>query len=448
MSVVEFLLGQRVDVPLLNEVQALKLEGWVYSQLEVEHPTRKSLRPTILARAAQQSLVRQHFVGLLKIWNKAGLRPMIFKGFALSEFVYVNSFERSYGDIDVLFSLEEAKTAVDLGRDTGWLESCRMDDDALGYDHEFSHLFTPDRTVRIDIHLELLQTDAFSRKRQRFTAAIAESAVKVELLGEPMWIPQPVDHVIAFLINRRWGDRWKRKASDYTDLLALKEQSVITRDAVLARAKELGCVKNIAITLETCDPWLHILDLQPPSRLQQLQWDFQCASELGSYEFDYYFDRIKNAPSRIAYLWQSIGLLLKAIKARDESADLNLLVAGFDTQSHERPTFGKLIKWCVGVKLASRLLRLQKNPCVPKSLVLLRVLSRDGFAASFVSGVRKVGGVLEGHAWIEVDGLPLEIMGDMNSPNLFKENFRYDNWLLRQQKAAREQEKSAAVAAP
>ncbi len=435
MSVVDFLLGHSSNASLAVDIQAHKLEGWAYAKLDSEHPTRKALRPIVLARAAQQSLVRQHFAGLLKIWSEAGLHPMVFKGFAFSEFVYTNSFERSYGDIDVLFSLEEAKIAVRLAREAGWLESCRMDEEALGYDHEYSHLFTPDRTVRIDIHLELLQTDAFSSKRERFTKSIADNAVQVKLMGQPMWIPQPVDHVIAFLINRRWGDRWKRKASDYTDLFALKEYSSVTREAVLTRAKELGCAQNILLTLETCDPWLKKLDLQQPSRLQQIQWDVQCASELGSYEIDYYFDRIKNAPSRIVYLWYSLFLLLKATRARDTFSDLNLLVAQFDAQPQVKAQFGKLIKWCVAVKLASRVLRLHKNPCVPKSLALLKMLSRDGFAASFVSGVRKVNGKLEGHAWIEVDGLPLEIMGDMNSPNLFKENFRYDNWLLRQRKA-------------
>jgi hypothetical protein len=435
MSVIAFLHNQSSTVPLPNEIQAHKLEGWVYSKLEPEHLMRKALRPIVLARAAQQSLVRQHFAGLLKIWAEAGLRPMIFKGFALSEFVYPNSFERSYGDIDVFFSLEEAKIAVDLAVKAGWLESCRMDEEALGYDHEFSHLFTPDRTVRIDVHLELLQTDAFSSRRKAFTKAISDNAVRVELLGQAMWIPQPVDHVIAFLINRRWGDRWKRKASDYTDLLVLKEHSGVTRAAVLTRAAELSCLQNILLTLETCDPWLKKLDVQQPSRLRQIRWDIQCASELGSYEFDYYFDRIKNAPSRISYLGHSLSVLLRATKARDTISDLNVLVSQFDVPSNSKAQFGKLIKWCVGVKLASRILRLQKNPCVPKSLALLKMLSQDGFAASFVSGVRKVNGKLEGHAWVEVDGLPLEIMGDMQSPSIFKENFRYDNWLLRQRKA-------------
>jgi hypothetical protein len=439
MSAIDFLLGKTSQIPNLTEFRALNLDGWFYAKLPAGNADKNVLRPLVLARAVQQTLTQQHFAKLLKIWAEAGLRPMVFKGFALSEFVYANSFERFYGDIDVFLSLEEAKIAVDLARVAGWLESCRMDEEALGYDHEYSHLYTPDRTVRIDVHLELLQTDAFSKKRKQFTKMITTQAVPVELLGQPMWIPEAVDHVIVFLINRRWGDRWLRKASDYTDLLALKEHNGVTRENVLTRAKELGCEKNITLTLKTCDPWLQKLDLQQPSRWQQLHWDLECASELGSYEIDYYWDRLKNAPSRISYFLQSVGLLLEATKARDRSSDLNALVAKFDAQPQAEARSGKLVKWCIGVLWASRILRLQKNPCVPKSLALLKMVSRDGFAASFVSGVRKVNGKLEGHAWVEVDGLPLEIIGDMNSPNIFKENFRYDNWLLRQNKTALKQ---------
>jgi Uncharacterised nucleotidyltransferase/Transglutaminase-like superfamily len=435
MSIVDFLLGHDGTAPSQTEIQAYKLEGWTYAKLEPDHPVRKSLRPIVLARTAQQSLVRQHFACLLELWARAGLRPMVFKGFALSEFVYRHSYERSYGDIDVLFSLAEAKIAVDVARRAGWLESCHMDEEALGYDHEFSHLYTPDRTVRIDVHLELLQTDAFSSKRERLTRAIVDNAAEVNSQGHPLWIPRSVDHVIVFLLNRRWGDRWKRKPSDYTDLLALKENCTVTREAVLDRARKLGCERNITTTLETCDPWLKKLVINPPNRWQQMQWDLQCMSELGSYEIDYYLDRFKNASSRISYALRSLQLLFEATYARDRVSDLNALVGRFDAKPQSEARFGKLVKWCVGVRLANRILRWQKNPCVPNSLALLRMLSQAGFAASFVSGVRKVAGRLDGHAWVEVDGLPLEIMGDMNAPGVYKENFRYDNWLLRQRKA-------------
>jgi hypothetical protein len=45
--------------------------------------------------------------------------------------------------------------------------------------------------------------------------------------------------------------------------------------------------------------------------------------------------------------------------------------------------------------------------CLPKALVLRTLLLRQGLAPEFRIGVRIVDGRLEGHAWVEHEGVPL-----------------------------------------
>jgi hypothetical protein len=434
MSPVEYLTGQRSQLPSLEALKILGLEGWIYYRLR-SSDTVDGCRSTALSNAARHALVKTRLETLILTWNHANIEPFIFKGYALAEFIYSSSLQRFYGDVDLLLAQPEAALAVKKARELGWLENYHLDN-SIGNDHEFSHLYTPDRVARVDLHLELLQMDAPSLKRKQFTEAIRKNAVRQSLGKAFVWIPQPVDHVIVLLLNRRWGDRWARKATDYTDLLAIQERYAVTRDNVLARAKELGCFRNVTLTLETCDPWLKKLKLGRPARWQQILWDLQCASELGSYEFDYYTERLRQAPSRLWHIWHSLPHLLEGVRKRKNIQDLEALISHFDARPVHpgvEPRLSQLFQWSLGVLWASKALRLRDNPCVPKSLALLRLLSQAGFTASFVSGVRKSNGRLEGHAWIEVNGLPLE--ADMQAPSLYKESFRYDNWLLRQQKA-------------
>ena len=74
---------------------------------------------------------------------------------------------------------------------------------------------------------------------------------------------------------------------------------------------------------------------------------------------------------------------------------------------------------------AFRLLGPHKDPCVPRSMSIYHALKAEGHNIEFVSGVRRNNGKLEGHAWVELDGFPLEAFGDIQASQVFKENFRY-----------------------
>ncbi|MHA0044040.1 lasso peptide biosynthesis B2 protein [Deinococcus sp. PEB2-63] len=53
------------------------------------------------------------------------------------------------------------------------------------------------------------------------------------------------------------------------------------------------------------------------------------------------------------------------------------------------------------------LLGVRDRGCVPRAMTLYALLSRQGRAVSYVSGVRRVNSELDGHAWVELSGVPV-----------------------------------------
>jgi hypothetical protein len=85
-----------------------------------------------------------------------------------------------------------------------------------------------------------------------------------------------------------------------------------------------------------------------------------------------------------------------------------------------------------GVDAALRLVGPRQDACVPRSLALFALLSRHGYPAVFVSGVRLVGSGLVGHAWVLVDELPLEAPDARKLLATFREQLRFANQRQRQ----------------
>ncbi len=60
-------------------------------------------------------------------------------------------------------------------------------------------------------------------------------------------------------------------------------------------------------------------------------------------------------------------------------------------------------KVCSGVQ---RRITRDKRPCLIRALVLYEICMRQGIDAGLVIGAGKVNHSLEGHAWLELDGVP------------------------------------------
>jgi hypothetical protein len=65
-------------------------------------------------------------------------------------------------------------------------------------------------------------------------------------------------------------------------------------------------------------------------------------------------------------------------------------------------------------RVATRLWRTSSGPCLERSVALYRVLGREGATPTLVCGMGRAGDSLVGHAWVEVDGLPIVDRGDPN----------------------------------
>lgn len=56
-------------------------------------------------------------------------------------------------------------------------------------------------------------------------------------------------------------------------------------------------------------------------------------------------------------------------------------------------------------KIQRRIMR-DKRPCLVRALILYEICCRQGMKAELVVGAAKVNQKLEGHAWLEIDGVP------------------------------------------
>lgn len=68
----------------------------------------------------------------------------------------------------------------------------------------------------------------------------------------------------------------------------------------------------------------------------------------------------------------------------------------------------RTVRWIANlIDIARVRFSLYPTECLTRSIVLAHVLSRYGIEAELVLGVRKLLGNFEAHAWVEVDGQPL-----------------------------------------
>jgi hypothetical protein len=146
-----------------------------------------------------------------------------------------------------------------------------------------------------------------------------------------------------------------------------------------------------------------------------------------SYDWDMFWKRV----GKVSVLWEEIFEGWKLIRLAKQNlkkqTDLEkiLLEMTPNVAKSEQDIQVRSLRLERGVRWALRLTNQHVNACVPRSLALFHALRKEGLEVSFVSGVRRNGSKLEGHAWLELNGKPIPGLGDENSPNVFKENFRY-----------------------
>jgi hypothetical protein len=96
------------------------------------------------------------------------------------------------------------------------------------------------------------------------------------------------------------------------------------------------------------------------------------------------------------------GLLLHFFRYQDLYARLKAL-APLERPAVVEPSLLKAAETAAVVEMAARR-RLANATCLRQSLVLWYLLRRQGIDSELRLGVRKRGGEVQGHAWVEIDG--------------------------------------------
>ncbi len=218
MKIVSFLTNQENEIPALSSIRQVHLEGWFYSKVPKNHHIYGDLHKATLVHIARHALIKQHLTKLVYAWHTVGIVPLLIKGFGLAEFVYEFPYQRYYSDVDILILPSQVALAMQVAREQSWTEFSSLENNVGVFRHEYGRLISSDGLTIIDVHTEIIQSGRPDIRRKNFSEEIYAAAETKSFGNGEVKIPTPTDAAILMLQNRRFGDHWARKPSDYLDL--------------------------------------------------------------------------------------------------------------------------------------------------------------------------------------------------------------------------------------
>jgi hypothetical protein len=425
-----FLLGitPAKDLPpgLMTDFRLLPL---FYSSLPADHPEKPKFRNAFLAATARHARIKSHVLELVRAWNAAGIVPMLFKGFMMAEFVYDLPAIRFYGDVDIIIKEHDAARAAKIAKELpGWVEIWNRADTVLPNIHEQSHLFTTDHSVRLDLHRFALHTFTSANNARRLTNEMWTTSSQISWEGCQVMLPSIEDAALmGIVLSRMWDEAPGIKPHDALDFRALTKKWGLSREALVSRAKHFGLNKALETFLRSCDPWQQKLDYRRLSQEKLKTWRNSFPS---AWQLEWRlarFDRLIRAIPTLIDVATQYSNVVRVKKLLRQKTDLFEIVQTNEPNSRAQPnkSFKHLERIMRGIHWTLFLIGPRTDACVPRSLAAYNALKAEGHDVVFVSGVRRNNGKLEGHAWVELDGIGLEIFNDLPSAQIFKENFRY-----------------------
>lgn len=233
----------------LEQLAQNGLGAWAYTRLK-RSDQRQALRSAHLAAVLAHRQTRSRVIPLLRAWWEADIQTLLFKGFALSEFLYPVPGVRSYADVDVLLNPAQVESALRIARELGWWD--RSNASRLRARHHTAFVLVgPRGVVRVDAHRWLLHSrHPWTGAHRNVTRSVLADAEKRTLEGVPVRIPSAVDSaVVGVILQRCWGDDWKLRPHHLLDLHLLRGEAGVTREAILGRAEALGCRRTVELFL-------------------------------------------------------------------------------------------------------------------------------------------------------------------------------------------------------
>lgn len=392
------------DVPHLRTAG---LAGQVRVRLPEGHPVRELLRPGHLSLGTRHALIRAELRPLLAAWAREGIPALLFKGFALAEFEYATPGERFYGDVDVLIPADPATVsrAVHLALAHGWRSDGQH---ALPgrWTHETAHLLGPGGQARLDVHRFALGWLGGPQARIRaLTRALWSGAAEVDWDGVPVSLPDPRDALVLNLaLARQWGgDVGALKPADYADAQVLIRRYGWEVRKLETRARELGGPHTWAAFRQVCDPWNGRLVLEGPDLARSLRLAARRDGFHGAWAV--WHNRFRVLSRQLPWWPALLPDLLAARRAVRAGGDPRAHLARWTPADHcPGVPLDRLADVIAAVAVLTRLLYPRQSrvgTCVPRAYATYRALRRLGHPAVFVSGVARIRGEVQGHAWVE-----------------------------------------------
>jgi hypothetical protein len=400
----------REPLPPAALLRTANLAAHAYAALPPEHPARPALRGDYLASLTRHQQIKRELIPLIQRWNAVGIEPLLFKGFHLAEFVYPAPGMRHHGDVDLLVRPEHAALASTLARDEGWAEEHNSARSGRPYMHAVCSLYSPAGMACADLHRWMLHCQLpWNGVQRRVTEAVWARAEPREWEGVRIHLPAPVDALLVGLVLQRcWGDRWQLKPHDLLDFRFLTERLGVTREEVLERARELHVERTLSIFLAHCDPAAALLELRPPTLAERRRWDLAALGERGlPGTCELPLRRVRNLPHAVAGFARALPSLFAARHALGKHRDIEALLEALTprtTRAHRSSPAWRDRVVCEVLRGARLFPRNPDGDCLLRSLALYHAIRRQGWPARFVSGLRREGDVVQGHAWVELDG--------------------------------------------
>lgn len=421
-----FLLG-RGDPPPPRIVRGANLGAWAYAALPADHPDRAHHHAEFLAAVARHLQFRQAIRPLLAAWHDAGIEALLFKGFHLAEFVYPVQGTRFHTDADVVIHPGQLRRAAEIAASLGWTGNPDLSGPPLPFRHSAYDVFHPAGSAKVDVQRYVIHAVApWTRRQRRLTDAVMARAIRREWEGTTVLLPHPVDAaLVCLLVHRAWGsEAWGLKPHDLLDLRYLVDREGVTREALEARAKELGCRRTLALMLDRCDPWRGRFIPGVPTRSEAWRLDLLTLAE----HIPVRVERMIVSLSALLDVARALPLVLGARRAARRERDLHRLLEWASAEPARRAPLsaGSRRRLTRGIRWAAILVPSRGiSPCVVRSLALYRALRRHGLDVSFVSGERREGDRIVTHAWVEEAGRVLPELGEPTNRRLYEVNFEY-----------------------
>ena len=430
-SLSRWLLGE-ASPPSVGGLRSAGLAAYAYTALPREHSLRDALRADYASALARHHRIKAEVQPLLRAWRSAGIDVLIFKGFQLAEFVYDAPGTRFHADVDLVVAPHDVHRAVQAAEDSGWHAAFRVAW-RLRPSHDVAGLRRPGGAARVDVHDCALHVMLpWRRAQRRITEALWASSTIRWWDDVNLREPAPVDMLLVGLIlQRAWGsEHWQPKPLDAADFRAITKRYGVTRDALRARARELRCERTLAAFLERCDPEAGRLDLAPvpPAMRRRLNRRvFVERGPLGATER--FLARAGGAAFLLSLGARFVPLVLRVRSVLRRHADLRTLMAAVavDADAHARGSRRLPRHYIVtGVDWAVRLVGTGRfGGCLVRALAAYAAFRQQGDRVDFVSGVRRDGPRIVGHAWLEREGSPLMEAERDDAPAPFEESFRF-----------------------